>query len=371
MIPQGQYGLIAAFPDAMNHIPSILPLKQYDIPRQEGTADGTDRHMILPESDQRMHTVSIKLNLDWQTDPLSRQGMPCFYGDIPCLGAAIVFYHGIHLCNLGLDFWGRKMYNKIYCVQLTSVNTYFRVKKVEIVPTDYQYSIAVCDDEAPDLNQIAGMTEAHFDSQGISCSIHPFPNGTSLLEAIQGGEKFHLLLLDVMMDELDGMELASALRAQKNETSIVFISSNREMALRGYEVAAARYLGKPVDAEKLHEALTFCYQNYHDARELLFPTTKGARKISPSDILFAEAGERGVKLFLSHEQVDTSMRMFELEAMLPQTQFVLCHRAFLVNLAYARYIRCYEVELQNGLLVPVSKHRYAETKQKLIQYLKL
>lgn len=63
--------------------------------------------------------------------------------------------------------------------------------------------------------------------------------------------------------------------------------------------------------------------------------------------------------------------MFELEALLPQTQFVLCHRAFLVNLAYAKYIRCYEVELQNGLLVPVSKHRYAETKQKLIQYLKL
>lgn len=110
---------------------------------------------------------------------------------------------------------------------------------------------------------------------------------------MQSGVKFQLLLLDVMMDTLDGMEQAGTLRKQNNETSIVFISSNREMALRGYEVAAARYLGKPVETEKLHEALTFCYQNYHDGRELLFPTAKGTRKISPSDILFAEAGERG------------------------------------------------------------------------------
>lgn len=239
------------------------------------------------------------------------------------------------------------------------------------MPTDYQYSIAVCDDEDHDLDQIAQMTQAFFDFQGIPCGINRYASGTSLLAAIQNGVKYHLLLLDVMMDELDGMELACALREQKNETSIVFISCNREMALRGYEVAATRYLGKPVETEKLHEALAFCYQNYHDDRELLFPTTKGARKISPSDIMFAEAGERGVKLFLAHEQVDTSMRMFELEALLPRTQFVLCHRAFLVNLAYARYIRCYEVELQNGLLVPVSEHRYADTKQKLIQYLKI
>lgn len=239
------------------------------------------------------------------------------------------------------------------------------------MPTDYRYSIAVCDDEARDLDQIAGMTRAFFDAQGIPCVIDRYTSGNALLAAIHSGTTFHLLLLDVVMGELDGMELAATLRTRKDETAIVFISSNREMALQGYEVAAARYLGKPVETEKLHEALAFCYQNHHDSRVLLVPTGKGVRKIAPSDILFAEAGDRGITLVLKNEQVETRMRMFKLESQLPQSQFVLCHRAFLVNLAHIKHIRYYEAELENGSLVPISRHRFADTKQKLIQYLKL
>lgn len=239
------------------------------------------------------------------------------------------------------------------------------------MPTEYEFSVAICDDNSEDLNETANLTEAFFQSRNISCSVSRFQRGAELLSAIEHGTKFQLLVLDVIMDELDGMDLAFTLRKQNDDTSIVFVSNNRELAMRGYEVDAARYLGKPIETEKLHEALQHCYKKYQDSREILFPSAKGARRISPSEIMFAEAGERGSKLFLVNEQVDTSMRMFELEAMLPNTQFVLCHRAFLINLAYAKYIRCYEVELKNGFLVPVSKHRYSATKQKLIQYLKL
>lgn len=89
-----------------------------------------------------------------------------------------------------------------------------------------QYSIAVCDDIASDREEIVRLTEAYYREEGVGFNIKAYESGTSLLAAIEGGEKFHLLILDVMMDNLDGIGLAAVLRSQRDDTTIVFVSSN-------------------------------------------------------------------------------------------------------------------------------------------------
>ena len=140
--------------------------------------------------------------------------------------------------------------------------------------------IAVCDDEALDRAQIAQMSQEILRAEEIPAEIACFASAGALLHAIQTGGAFQILLLDVMMEGMDGMELAAALRAGQEEAAIVFISSNREMALRGYEVAAARYLAKPLDAEKLREALLHCCAAYLQPREIVLPTSEGQSKVN-------------------------------------------------------------------------------------------
>ena len=113
------------------------------------------------------------------------------------------------------------------------------------------------------------------------------------------GQSFPILLLDVMMEGMDGMELAAALRAGQEEAAIIFVSSNREMALRGYEVAAARYLAKPLDAAKLREALLHCCAAYMQPREIVLPTADGQSRIPVSAIVYVEPWDRGVRLHLA------------------------------------------------------------------------
>lgn len=67
----------------------------------------------------------------------------------------------------------------------------------------------------------------------------------------------HIMLLDVMMDGMNGMKLAEELRKQHNNMTIIFISVNREMGLCGYEISAARYLGKSLDENKMKETLLY------------------------------------------------------------------------------------------------------------------
>ena len=229
--------------------------------------------------------------------------------------------------------------------------------------------LAVCDDEESCRGQIAQWTQAILRDEGLEGTIDCFQNGQALLDAMEAGASFSILLLDVMMDGKDGMTLASILRQQGRKLPIIFISSNREMALRGYEVEAARYLAKPVDRERLREALMFCYRTRLAQKEILLPTASGQRRILPSDLIYAETWERGVRLVLKDGREETGLKISELAAMLPERQFVFCHRTILVNLAFIQSIRYCELELRSGATLPISKYRQTEIRKQLMRYL--
>ena len=206
-------------------------------------------------------------------------------------------------------------------------------------------------------------------AEGLSCGISCYERAAALLAAIQGGAQFHIFLLDVMMDGLDGMALAAALRELGDGAAIIFISSNRDMALRGYEVSAARYLAKPLQQPLLREALLYCYKTFCEKKEILLPTTRGQRRILLSDILYAEAVERTAKLALTDRLEELNLKFSDLSALLPERQFVLCHRSYLVNLDYIGYIRSRELELTTGEVLPVSKYRLEDLRKRLMDYL--
>ncbi len=231
-------------------------------------------------------------------------------------------------------------------------------------------SIAICDDEPNDLDEMETMTSELLEAEGISCGVSKFGDAGSLLSSIEGGETFDILLLDVMMENLNGIELAAILRGQGNDTAIVFISFNREMALLGYEVSAVRYLAKPVQREKLREALLYCCRTYLMQKEILLPTAEGQRRILVSDVIYIEPWNRGTRMVLVDGECKTSAKISELERLLPKERFAFCHRTLLVNLAFIQSIRYCELTLKNGQVLPVSKYRQAQIKESFMRYLR-
>lgn len=233
------------------------------------------------------------------------------------------------------------------------------------------FDIAVCDDVQTDREETAQLTEEICKAEGIIPRIARFERAEALLEAIQGGEHFALLLIDVLLPGLDGMELARVLRGQNEQASIVFISCNREMALQGYEVSAARYLAKPLDPEKLKEAILFCYGQYQKERELLVSVGGSMRRIAPRDIYYAEIMGRKCRVRLEQEECDVSLSISELEALLPEHDFIRCHQSFLVNWHHVQSLRTDAIELTDKRMVPVSKHRVKQVRQAFVDYMKM
>lgn len=242
-----------------------------------------------------------------------------------------------------------------------------------MMQTVCQVRIAVCDDRQAERVQITTLVGRILREAEIPYHIAEYESGRKLLADIHNGAQYQILLLDVMLDEqidqINGIELAGLLRRQEYKSSIIFISSNREMALNGYEVEAARFLAKPLNVEKLKEAVLYCCSHIQKQKEILLPTEHGNHRISIADIRYVEAFDRGCRVVLNGETVDSRLKFGEMEALLPGPDFLLCHRAYVVNLACVKYIRHYEFELKDGSLVPISKGRYQEVHRQFVDYI--
>jgi two-component system response regulator AlgR len=90
-------------------------------------------------------------------------------------------------------------------------------------------------------------------------AVHEAANAPEALQALGSaaalGQAFDVLLLDIHMPGLSGMELARQLQRQPPAPAVVFVTAHPEHALSAFEVNAADYLTKPVRRERLAAAL--------------------------------------------------------------------------------------------------------------------
>lgn len=82
--------------------------------------------------------------------------------------------------------------------------------------------------------------------------INCYPDGKSALEAFDT-QSFDICLLDIMMPEIDGFELAQKIRNKNSEIPIIFISAKtlKEDRIKGLKIGADDYLVKPFSIEEL------------------------------------------------------------------------------------------------------------------------
>lgn len=94
-------------------------------------------------------------------------------------------------------------------------------------------------------------------------------------EAIQMARSIvpHLILLDVMMPEMDGMELCSELRKipELNQTIIAFLTARSEdySQIAGFEAGADDYISKPIKPKVLHSRIVALLKRHHSESSLL------------------------------------------------------------------------------------------------------
>ena len=118
-----------------------------------------------------------------------------------------------------------------------------------------KYRIAICDDEQNQIEYITLIVALWSAHEGHGCEIRTFASAEAFLFEYEEDKAYDILLLDVEMKNMNGIELAKRIRKDNNRAEIIFITSHFEFVGEGYEVDALHYLIKPISADKLMQVL--------------------------------------------------------------------------------------------------------------------
>lgn len=231
------------------------------------------------------------------------------------------------------------------------------------------YHVAICDDEATSLQICRILTEQILEEEGIEYEISIFEDMRVMTEALCDEKaEYDVLLCDILAVGMNGIEAAKELRRLGEKLPIIFISSTAEYALDGYSVNALRYLQKPIDIEKLREALKEAYQISQSMDVLKFQVADRFYKIPFSEIEYLESRGRDTDVITETETISVHMKFSDMEKKLPANQFLRCHRSYIINLAHAKDLARYRFLTKQGVEIPVSQLQYNETKRRFIKY---
>lgn len=227
--------------------------------------------------------------------------------------------------------------------------------------------IAVCDDEKVQRSLIIKYLQEWARENGQILEISEFSDGESLLFCWEDDRRFDLLILDIEMGALSGMELAGRIRREDEEIPILFITGYETYMAQGYEVAAIQYLLKPLSKEKLFAVLGRLKRRQKPEEKLKFLTGEGILLLTPSEIWFAEAQGHQSLLFTARGSYQLRHSMTELLKMLGEKKgFVRCHRCYLVNLRHISAITRTELVMDDFRRLPVSRSAYKAVNEAFI-----
>ena len=229
------------------------------------------------------------------------------------------------------------------------------------------YKIAVCDDCNRDTEYLSALVAGWGEVSGQGALVERFLSSEAFLFHYEERKDFDILLLDVEMGEVNGIELARRIRREDSRVQIVFITGFPDFMADGYEVSALHYLLKPVSREKLCEVLDRAAANLtRPEKRLQVNFGREACFVSFDRILYIEAQKQYVRIHTGDGDYRMKASLAEMEAMLDK-YFYKCQRSFLVNLNHVARIRNQCAVLRNGEEIPISRGMAEKIGKAIIQ----
>jgi len=229
----------------------------------------------------------------------------------------------------------------------------------------------VVDDEAPARSELRYLL-------GECGGVEVVGEAGNAVEALQliKAIPYDVIFLDIQMPGLTGVQLAEVLAGLSQPPSIIFVTAHSEHAVKAFEVRATDYLVKPVELERLKQALARLrpVAEQAPARVERIPVEKAGKKllVNVEDILYVMAKDDYSYLYTPADRYLSTISLAQLEVKLEPAGFFRIHRRYLVNLSRVKEV----VPMYGGTLlltlsddagtqIPVSRRRVPALKKAL------
>lgn len=224
--------------------------------------------------------------------------------------------------------------------------------------------IAICDDlntERKKVIEALNLIMGNF-------SVNEFDDGYELIKSHMH-MPFDLIILDILMPKISGMDTARLLREKGVKTPVVFISSSEEFGVMSYSVLAFDYILKPIDVERLRECMKRLLAQKKKKHYISVTYSGTETKILLSNIQCMESNLRKVIITLSeNREIEIFGKLADFEEYLIKHGFCRCHKSYIVNIEHIDSIENDTFFLTGGRTVKISRTYLQKAKKAYFDY---
>lgn len=240
-----------------------------------------------------------------------------------------------------------------------------------------QIQVALCDDDTVYHDTIKKFL-ANYRQKVFSVSfmLSCFSSGKDLLDYIDENTAFDIYILDIIMPDMNGIQLGTALRERNDDGLIIYLTSSPDFAVESYNTDALHYLLKPISNHQFYLCMDKAISrlNHRSQEETISIKTPGSTRITAiHNILYAERVDRHIRYYLNDNTIidsitfnDTFQNAVSLLAARPG--FLIVGSSFVVNLYYVTEVTKSDMLLTGNRLVPVPRRSYETVKTAWADY---
>ncbi|QHT61416.1 response regulator transcription factor [Paenibacillus lycopersici] len=231
---------------------------------------------------------------------------------------------------------------------------------------------AICDDEQVETNYLSALAAGWAQTRNHTAEIRTFGSAEAFLFHYADDKSADILLLDIEMGAMNGIELAHRIRQDNESIQILFITGYSDFMAYGYEVSALHYLMKPVNEDKLFDVLDKAVRQSNKSDKAIMLTVGGESvRIPHKDILCVEAIAHSVIVTTQTGRFEAKLSLSEIGGQLSRQEFSRCHRSYIVGLKWIKRITKTDIVLDNDMSVPLARRSYGEVNQAFIRFYKV
>lgn len=199
--------------------------------------------------------------------------------------------------------------------------------------------IAIVEDEAVYAKTLQEYLNRYSREFGQALEVDHYPDGIAFLNGFKG--QFDIILLDISMPGIDGMETAKRIRRVDADVVILFVTNLAQYAIRGYEVDALDYILKPISyfafSQRLNRALGRVKSRTRNY--LVVSAREGTLKLDIDSIFYAESQGHNLVFHTQSGDYTAGGTMKEIEEKLQPFHFFRCNKGYLVALRHVDSVR--------------------------------
>lgn len=225
--------------------------------------------------------------------------------------------------------------------------------------------IAICDDEVKIIEHIKAIIIKVIPEADISS----FESGVKLLASMN--HNFDVVLLDIDMPGMTGLEVAASMTENERKMLIVFVTAHDELVYDSLKFHPFAFVRKSYLETELCEVLIDCLKEM-DSKNRNFTFKADGRNVSipVNHIIYFEAEANYLILYEKSGEYRFRSTMTGVEKALEQDDFVRIHKGFLVNTQYVRTITSEQITLDNGVVLPVGKTYLDQARTQILRYMR-